>query len=206
MFWNIDSQIDFVDKDGALHVPGSEEILDKLSLLTKLADSEGITVVNTADWHNDDTFEISHEADMVDTFPAHCMMNTRGAEFSEESKPEEPVIISWEDEKVDWGKVLSSREIVLRKDEFDVFEGNKWAEELVERLDVDEVVVYGVATNYCVDMAVRGLKKKIKNVWVVKDAIKHIEIEGDPEKTFDSWKELGVRLIKFDELKELLDQ
>jgi len=205
VFWNVDTQKDFMEPDGALHVPKAEEIRGALSQLTKLAKEKHITTVSTADWHVDDSKELSIEPDMTETFPEHCMMDTPGAEFIDETKPENPVIVNWDDDEVDWEKLILSREIVIRKDLFDVFAGNVWTDEILKRLDPDLVVVYGVATNYCVDLAVNGLHERVKQVLVVKDAIKHLPSEGEPLKTIERWQEMGVLVKDLGEVKELID-
>lgn len=205
LFWNVDTQKDFMESSGALAVPKAEEIRGELSQLTKLAKEKHITTVSTADWHVDDSKELSIEPDMTETFPEHCMMDTPGAEFIEETRPENPVVINWDDDEVDWAKLILSREIVIRKDLFDAFAGNQWADEIVKRLEPDLVVVYGVATNYCVDLAFNGLKERVKQVIVVRDAIKHLPSEGEPHSTIGRWQEMGVLVKSLGEVKEMIN-
>ena len=52
IFWNVDTQKDFMNKDGKLYVQGAEEIKSNLKRLTNLAKAYNITVVNTGDYHN----------------------------------------------------------------------------------------------------------------------------------------------------------
>ncbi len=205
LFWNVDTQKDFMELDGTLYVPKVEEIRGELSQLTRLAKKKHITVVSTADWHVDDSKELSIEPDMMETFPEHCMIDTIGAEFIDETKPEDPVIVNWNDDKVHWENLIASREILIRKDLFDVFAGNKWADEIANRLEPDLVIVYGVTTNYSVDMAVTGLVDRVKQVIVVEDAIKHLPAEGEPLNTINRWKEMGVMVKSLGEVKELIN-
>lgn len=59
--------------------------------------------------------------------------------------------------------------------------------------------MYGVATNVCVDFAVKGLLQRGLQVYVPTDAIK--ELPGLPlEKVLESWKNEGVQLIRTDEV------
>ncbi|NQU88116.1 MAG: cysteine hydrolase, partial [Mariniphaga sp.] len=46
LFWNVDTQKDFIDPDGKLYVPGAELIKGNLNVLTELAIKNKIRVVN----------------------------------------------------------------------------------------------------------------------------------------------------------------
>ncbi len=60
IFWNVDTQVDFMNKDGKLYVQGAEEIKPNLKRLTDLAEKYKITVINTGDYHNKTSKEISN--------------------------------------------------------------------------------------------------------------------------------------------------
>ena len=62
-------------------------------------------------------------------------------------------------------------------------------------------IVYGVATNVCVDCAVRGLLERKVDVYVVEDAIK--ELPGLPL-PYEDWKSKGAYLIKTGEVEKYL--
>jgi nicotinamidase-related amidase len=51
VFWNTDTQYDFIDKDGKLSVENAESIKPNLKKLTDFARVNNIKVVNTMDWH-----------------------------------------------------------------------------------------------------------------------------------------------------------
>ena len=187
LFWNVDTQKDFCNKGGALYVEGVKAIKPTLKKLTELARKYKIQVVNTADWHNESDEEISSNPDFKNTFPLHCVANTTGAEFIEETLHEKIIyevgIIDSEPDPI----IKDIPEIVIRKDKFDVFEGNKWTEKVLEMLEPKIVIVYGVATNVCVDLAVKGLASRGYKVVVVKDAIK--ELPGtDISAIIENWK------------------
>ena len=59
IFWNVDTQYDFMRAKGKLYVSEAEKIETNLAQLTSLAKTNGIKVVNTADWHNKHSKEIS---------------------------------------------------------------------------------------------------------------------------------------------------
>ena len=52
VFWDVDTQVDFMLPSGALPVPGAERLLGNLGRLTAGARRLGITIVHTADDHD----------------------------------------------------------------------------------------------------------------------------------------------------------
>jgi len=201
IFWNVDTQYDFMTDDeifkGALAIPGAREIEGNLARLTEYAARENIRVVNTADWHTDDSEELSDNPDFKTTFPKHCMQNTLGADFVPATAPENPYRIDWKAKYVDADEIERARNIVLYKDKFDVFTGTPHAEKVLGIMKPKRAIVYGVATNVCVDCAVRGLLERKVEVYVPLDAIK--ELPGLPL-PYDNWKALGAKLVTTEEV------
>jgi nicotinamidase/pyrazinamidase len=203
LFWNVDTQFDFVSPKGKLYVKDAELLLWTWKELTQLASGKSIKVVNTADWHLPNSEELSVNPDFINTFPEHCMANSLGAEFVNETNPENPLIINWDEEIEINSSILSEgqRNFIIRKDAFDVFKGNPYTEKLLNLLSPKTVVVYGVTTNVCVNDAVVGLSKRVKKVIVVQDAIKELPNIPLP---FENWERLGVFLMNFREVEALL--
>lgn len=204
LFWNVDTQKDFVNPKGKLYVEGAEKLKPNWKQLTRLAKENSIRTVNTADFHYYNSPEIDTNPDYVKTFPEHCIANSTGAEFIRETNPEEPVIFDWNKEYLITPEILDRekyRNFIIRKDAFDVFSGNPWTNRIIQLIKPKTVVVYGVTTNICVDFAVKGLAKKTKNIWVVQDAVK--ELPGIPL-PFDDWKKLGVQMVSLEELETKL--
>lgn len=192
IFWNVDTQYDFMRSDGKLYVQDAETIEKNLEKLTKFAEKNKIKVVNTADWHNEVSEEISSNPDFANTFPPHCIKNTPGAEYIPATKPKKPYEIDWEQKTFSINEILQKRNIVLYKDKFDVFIGTSHANDIVKILKPERAIVYGVATNVCVDCAVRGLLKRKIRVYVPTDAIK--ELPGLPL-PYETWVKKGAKLI-----------
>jgi nicotinamidase/pyrazinamidase len=204
LFWNVDTQFDFVSPQGKLYVPGAELLKSNLERLTQLAKIKSITVINTADWHHPDSAELSSDPDYITTFPIHCMANSSGAEFIEETSPENPFIIDWDKEmdiNHDPIALKKHRNFIIRKDAFNVFKGNRYTDSILKLISPETVVVYGVTTNVCVNDAVIGLTQRVKRVIVVQDAIKELPNIPLP---FKNWEKLGVELKSLDELIALL--
>ena len=205
IFWNVDTQYDFMKLDGKLSIPGATEIEGNLEYLTRFAAVHGIKVVNTADYHTLNSRELSDKPDFKTTFPPHCLAGTKGAEFVDATKPVNPYVVDWRDANFDPTELQKHRNIVLYKDEFDVFHpaGAPHTEKALNELNPQKAIVYGVATNVCVDFAVRGLLKRGVDVYVPTDAIK--ELPGLPlEKVLDSWKKEGAVLIKTTEVAKYI--
>lgn len=204
IFWNVDTQYDFMRNDesfrGALPVEGARSIEANLEKLTKYARANSIQVVNTADWHTLQSKEISDKPDFETTFPPHCLQGTKGAEYVPATKPNNPYAIEWNAPTID-EKVIAAHkgDVVILKDAFDVFAGNPHADKIVDILNPDNILVYGVATNVCVNYAVIGLAEKKKRVYVVADAIK--ELPSFPlDKVLKKWEGKGVKLVSTEEV------
>lgn len=204
LFWNVDTQVDFMEPGGKLYVQDAEKLKPVLKKITKLAEEKSVFVVNTADYHHDGSAELSENPDFKSTFPPHCMAESPGAAYIPETNPANPVIINWDrGQDIDGliEKIQNTREVIIRKDAFDVFAGNPYTDIILQRLNPETVVVYGVTTNVCVNDAVVGLSKRGKNVLVVSDAIKELPNLPLP---FEKWSKLGVDLITFSELKAMI--
>ncbi len=205
IFWNVDTQYDFMRDDesykGKLPVPGARGIEGNLEFLTGLAKERRIVVVNTGDWHTMESPEISDKPDFITTFPPHCLIGTNGADFVPATNPENPYIIDWREGSFDSNEVLSRRNIVLYKDKFGVFEGTKHADRVVELLKPERAIVYGVATNVCVDQAVRGLLERKVEVYVPIDAIKELPKIPLP---YGDWEKKGAVLTTTKEVAKYL--
>ena len=204
LFWNVDTQEDFIDQSGKLYVQGAEEIRPVLKQITDFAKSEGIRVVNTCDYHHINSNELSSAPDFETSFPQHCLAGSSGAEFISETLPESPILIDWDLEIAIYAEFDNPerfRNIVIRKDAFDVFIGNPYTDKIVQILQPDQVFVYGVSTNVCVDKAVIGLSERGIKVFVFEDAIKELPNLPLP---FETWKTKGIHIISFSDIRKYL--
>ncbi len=205
IFWNVDTQYDFVIPEGKLYVPGAEHLQEKWEKLTQIAKDNSIPVVNTADFHYENSKELSDNPDFIKTFPPHCMAHTAGAEYVSSTAPEDPVIYDWDknyEKNTAFSKIKMKRNIIIRKDAFDVFTGNPYTGKILAELSPETVIVYGVTTNVCVNDAVVGLVSEVKDVIVIEDAIKELPNIPLP---FENWKKLGVKLMKLADVEKMLD-
>jgi len=192
IFWEVDVQADFMLPGGKLYVPGAEKLLPNIRKLTDAARRGEVFLVSHGCFHpaNDPEFE---------QFPPHCLKGTAGAEFVPEALAEKFVRVA-NDVRAKVPEDLSKyQQIILEKQTLDIFE-SRHADELVERLgSAAEFVVFGVVTEYCVSLAVKGLLKRKRRVAVVRDAIETLAPEVG-EKTLAELRSLGARVVTTDEI------
>ncbi len=200
IFWNVDTQYDFMRPDGKLYVPGAEELEQNLERLTNFARTKNIQTVGSVDWHNENSKEFSATPDYINTFPPHCIAGTPGAEYVPATAMKNPYIVDWDKIGFDRRDLRNAKEILIRKDAFDVFSGNPNTKIVVYALAPARAIVYGVATNFCDDYSVWGLRNEGVEVHVVVDAIKEIPLANEPQATFAKWKKLGVKFTTTEEI------
>src|SRR5881398_1255814 len=203
IFWDVDTQYDFMHADGKLYVPEAERIITNLQRLTEYAHSHGIRVVASADDHVMGHPEISDKPDWKGTFPPHCMRGTSGQKKIPETALRDPLVV--EPARTD-PKALADRvrahkgDILFHKHRFDVFT-NENVTAVLDVLDPQDVVVYGVATDVCDKAAIEGLLERRPNtrLFAVTDAMKPIDRDV-AEHLLKEWGDEGVRLVKTSEV------
>jgi nicotinamidase/pyrazinamidase len=199
ILWDVDTQVDFMLPDGKLYVPGAEGTAPAMKRLVDAARAAGIVHVASADDHELTDEEISDEPDFQQTYPPHCLRGTRGARKIPETEQEDPVPITLEHLPE---RYLEGREFLLLKKNFDVFT-NPNTDRLLERLDPDEIVVFGVATDVCDDAAIRGFLARGRKVRFVEDAARGLD-EGRVATCTAAWREAGVEFTTVDEVLQSL--
>ena len=212
IFWNVDTQKDFMYPNGKLPVADALSIVENLGYVTNVAKNNMFRVVNTRDWHAKEDAEISDNPDYITTYNEHCMADTDGAEYIPETAPLNPYVVGKKKENLKG--LLNSLNIVLNKDKFDVFSGNANAYDVVRLLNPQAVVVYGVATNVCVNHAVLELTQQVPEVYVITNAIKHLPhledsyhpLYNSARKTIEAWKNAGAKMIRTFDLENIVGQ
>ncbi|HUJ54626.1 MAG TPA: isochorismatase family protein [Gaiellaceae bacterium] len=202
ILWDVDTQVDFMDPAGKLYVPGAREVAPAMGRLVDAARTADVVHVASADDHELTDPELSDDPDFVATYPPHCLRGTRGAEKIPETKQDDPLPLSLTPYPLRRIGQLAAgrRELLLLKKAFDVFT-NPNAEPLLDLLDPDEVVVFGVATDVCDDAAIRGLLRRGRRVCFVEDAARGLD-EARTAACTAAWREGGVR---FSTAEEVID-
>lgn len=187
VLWDVDTQFDFMYPHGKLYVPGAVHTIPAMQRLVDAARASGIVHVASADDHELTDAEIADEPDFRNTYPPHCLRGTRGALKIPETEQEDPVPLTLE---LLPERYLEGREFLILTKTFDVFT-NPNTDVLLDRLDPDEVVVFGVATDVCDDAAIRGLLARGRKVTFVEDAARGLDEERAAICTA-FWRENGV--------------
>jgi len=193
IFWDVDTQVDFMAPDGKLYVPGAVDVAPALRRLVEYAREHGIVHVASADDHELTDPEISDEPDFANTFPPHCLRGTRGAQKIAETEQADPLplsLVPFPPGLVP-GMVEGRREILLLKKNFNVFT-NPNTDPLLDALDPDEIVVFGVATDVCDDAAIRGFLRRGRRVVFVEDAARGLD-DARTAACTAFWRESGVQ-------------
>jgi nicotinamidase/pyrazinamidase len=204
LFVFVDCQNDFIRKDGLLSVQNAESIIPNLIKIKNFAVKNNIQILFTADNHKINSEEISKTPDFINTFPEHCLNETDGANVISEiyNENDDVKIMDWRN-PIFYQKLKhfsNEKQILLLKDEFDMFNGNQDADQLIKLMSPTEVYICGVATNVCVDFAVKGFVKRKAKVFVFTDAIKELP-NKDMNEIINNWVQSGVQLITTDMLK-----
>src|SRR5512141_2333410 len=71
VFFDVDTQMDFMLPAGALYVPGAEAILPAIARLNRWAAAHAIPLISTTDAHAEDDPEFAE-------WPPHCVAGTAG--------------------------------------------------------------------------------------------------------------------------------
>jgi len=192
VFWEVDAQADFMLPGGKLYVPGAEQIVPNLRRLVEAAGERGALLVSTVDAHFITDAEFRR-------FPPHCLRGSPGAGIIPEGLLKNTFVVP-NDPSVELPNDLSSHfQLVLEKQTLDDFD-NPHTSELVSRLgDEVEYVVFGVATEYCVWFAAKGLLERGRKVVVVFDAIRALDV-AEGRRALSELAALGARVLTTDEV------
>jgi nicotinamidase/pyrazinamidase len=200
VLWDVDTQVDFMLPEGKLYVPGAEETIPSMERLVAAAREAGVVHVASADDHELTDPEISDEPDFSNTYPPHCLRGTRGAARIDATEQADPLPLSLTPYPPGLlpGLVDGRRELLLLKKNFNVFT-NPNTDPLLDALDPEEIVVFGVATDVCDDAAIRGFLLRGRNVRFVEDAARALDPEREATCTA-FWRERGVSFTTVDEV------
>ncbi len=204
IFYDVDTQRDFMHPSGALSAPGAERILPRLAALTRLARQAGVRIVGSVDRHFPGDSELRSAGG---PYPEHCMDGSPGQKKVDATAPEAPIWVEnreYPAEELD--RLLAGKgEVFIEKQRLDVFEGNRNARAVLDRLlrGMADVVVYGVVTEICVDLAIRRLREWPVRLHVPTDAIAALDAKGEAE-ALERWTQWGVELTSVAEIERRL--
>jgi nicotinamidase/pyrazinamidase len=190
VFFDVDSQLDFLYPAGALYVPGAERIVPAIAHLNRFAAGRGIPVISTMDAHAENDPEFA-------AWPPHCISGTWGQHKPERTLLEKRVVIP--NRECEFA-LDGAQQIVIEKQTLDGFLTRNLSR-VIECLAADRFVVYGVVTEVCVLFAARGLLRAGKQVTVVTDAVEALS----PEASARALSEVSASGGKLSTVGQVLD-
>jgi nicotinamidase/pyrazinamidase len=173
----VDVQNDFCP-GGTLAVPNGDQVIAPLNKLIDEFLDRGDPVYKSRDWHPPTT---KHFSAYGGTWPVHCVQNTEGAEFHPALR-DDPRI-----------KVISKG--LGTTDGYSAFDGTDLGSQL-NQSGIEEVVVGGLATDYCVKNTVLDALRQGYKVKAIEDAMRPVELKpGDGERAIEEMRAAGAEII-----------
>lgn len=173
----VDVQNDFCP-GGTLAVAHGDEVVAPLNELIDQFLERGDPVFKSRDWHPPTT---KHFAAYGGTWPIHCVQNTKGAEFHPALRDDPRIKIV--------SKGLGDTDCYSAFDETDL------AAQLVKE-GVKELLVGGLATDYCVKNTVLDAIDKGFSVKAVAEAMRAVDLHsGDGEKAIEEMRAAGAEIV-----------
>jgi nicotinamidase/pyrazinamidase len=174
----VDVQNDFCP-GGTLAVAEGDQVVAPLNKLIKEFLERGEPVFKSRDWHPAQT---KHFQAFGGTWPVHCVQNTKGAEFHPDLIDDIHIRVV--------SKGLGDTDCYSAFDETDL------ALQL-RRLDVEEVWVGGLTTDYCAKGTVLDALKQGFRVKALENAMRAVDVNpGDGRKALEEMRTAGAEILK----------
>lgn len=167
VYFDVDTQIDFLFPAGALYVPGAELLIPRIAALNYHAGANSIPLISTADAHTENDPEFRH-------WPPHCVSGTVG-----QLRPESALLSNRTGvPNRPMNEQFQAQQLIVEKVVFDPF-SNPNLGTILDSLQAERYVVYGVVTEICVRYAVDGLLRRGgARVELVTDAVRSLNEEA----------------------------
>jgi nicotinamidase/pyrazinamidase len=176
----VDVQNDFCP-GGALAVAHGDEVVEPLNKQIDEFLERGAPVYKSRDWHPAIT---KHFEAHGGTWPVHCVQNTKGAEFHPALRDDPRITVV--------SKGLGDTDCYSAFDETDL------VSQLREQ-GVEEVVVGGLATDYCVKNTVLDALKHGFKVKLLENATRAVDLQpGDGDRAIEEMRAAGAEIVSTD--------
>jgi nicotinamidase/pyrazinamidase len=172
IFFDVDTQLDFLYPAGALAVPGAEQIVEALSQLTGFAVRHEVQIISTADAHSENDTEFK-------AWKPHCVVGTNGQQKASATLLNQSLNLTTAPAQTNT-RFRQAKQIIVEKQMLDCFT-NPNLRPLLNQLAADRYVVYGVVSELCVRCAAFGLLETGARVELVTDAIKSLNAAREQE-------------------------
>ena len=183
----VDVQNDFADPGGSLSVRGATAIIPEINRQVALARQAGSLVVLTQDWHPERTPHFQRDGG---PWPSHCVAGTWGAELHPALEvPEDTPTIRKGSNGEDGYSAFTMRDPVSGDAVPTLLQP------LLETAGVSDVVVAGLATDYCVKATVLDALRLGFHATVLTDAVAAVDVRPDDgEHALDELRSAGAAL------------
>jgi nicotinamidase/pyrazinamidase len=186
IFWDVDTQNDFLIPGGRLYIRGAEKILTNLHELTVWAGAHQIPIISSACAHRPGDPELK-------TYGQHCMAGTPGQQKVRETLLASRFTVP--NRPIELPQVKSFQQIIIEKQHFDVFTNPNTDRVLLEFPAHSLILLYGVTTDICVAHAANALIERGHRVALVADAVAALDTRK-AEVFLESFQERGGTLVR----------
>jgi nicotinamidase/pyrazinamidase len=181
----VDVQNDFADPQGSLYVNGGEETVPFINAEIDRAQRAGARVFYTQDWHPESTPHFQKDGGI---WPVHCVQGTWGAQLHPRLVVGGPVVQKGSNGE-DGYSGFTMRDPVT---------GDTIATPLGEMLAaaaVTQLVICGLATDYCVKSTVLDARERGYPITVLQNGICAVELQpGDGDRAIEEMFSAGALL------------
>jgi nicotinamidase/pyrazinamidase len=181
----VDVQNDFADPNGSLAVTGALDALPVINAQLALARTHRALVVLTQDWHPEHTPHFQRDGG---PWPVHCVAGTWGSDLHPLlDAPEGTPIVRKGANGEDGYSAFTMRDPLSGQDVPTMLEP------LLQTAGVEDVVVVGLATDYCVMATALDAVRLGYHTTVLADGIAAVNVaEGDGQRALERMAEAGV--------------
>ena len=181
----VDVQNDFADPQGSLYVRGGEQTVPFINAEIARAQQQGARVFHTQDWHPESTPHFQKDGGI---WPVHCVQDTWGAELHPQLVVGGPIVRKGSNGE-DGYSGFTMRDAVS---------GETIPTELGELLaaaNVTQLVIAGLATDYCVKATVLDGRERGYPVTVLQNGIRAVDLQsGDGDRAIEEMFAAGALL------------
>ncbi len=181
----VDVQNDFADPQGSLYVRGGEEVVPLINREIERAKQSGAGIFYTQDWHPGSTRHFQKDGGI---WPVHCVMDTWGAEFHPRLIVDGPVVRKGSNGEDGYSG------FTMR----DPATSDTTATALAEMLGaagITQIVIAGLATDYCVKSTVLDARAKGYPTTVIQNGIRAVDLQpGDGDRAIEEILAAGALL------------